>query len=278
MNNKNFTLSVYEKAMPPVLTWRQKFEHAASAGYDSIEISIDETDERLSRLDNIKALSNEIFLSKQDTGINIMTMCLSGHRKYPLGSANTETRTKSVEILKKAVHLSCEIGIRIIQLAGYDVWYEESTVETRSCFLENLKICVEYAAKYGVILAFETMENDFMNTTHKAMDYVNRINSPFLKVYPDIGNITNSKVDVIDDLSCGAGHIAAAHIKETAPGIYRNLQFGEGHVDFYNSIKTLYLLGVRIFNAEIWYNENTDWYKNLVNSKNFINNIIDSIN
>ena len=30
-----------------------------------------------------------------------------------------------------------------------------------------------------------------MNTTAKAMDYVKRIGSPYLGVYPDVGNLTN---------------------------------------------------------------------------------------
>jgi len=61
------------------------------------------------------------------------------------------------------------------------------------------------AARYGIILAFETMETEFMNTIEKAMYYVNEVNSPYLQVYPDLGNITNAAVmygkSVIDDIS-----------------------------------------------------------------------------
>lgn len=43
----------------------------------------------------------------------------------------------------------------------------------------------------GVQLAFETMENDFMNTVEKGLHWVNQIGSNYLKLYPDIGNTTN---------------------------------------------------------------------------------------
>ena len=43
------------------------------------------------------------------------------------------------------------------------------------------------AAKAGVMMGFETMETEFMNTVEKAMVYVNRVNSPYLNVYPDLG-------------------------------------------------------------------------------------------
>ena len=46
-------------------------------------------------------------------------------------------------------------------------------------------------SKKGVILAFETMETEFMNTVEKAMKYVNLVNSPYLQVYPDCGDVIN---------------------------------------------------------------------------------------
>jgi len=40
------------------------------------------------------------------------------------------------------------------------------------------------AAKEGVQLGFETMETPFMDTTAKAMHYVDIVNSPYLGVIP----------------------------------------------------------------------------------------------
>ena len=42
-------LTVYEKAMPETLGWREKLEAARAAGFDGVELSIDETDEKLAR-------------------------------------------------------------------------------------------------------------------------------------------------------------------------------------------------------------------------------------
>lgn len=44
---KPYTLGIYEKAMPAELSWKEKMETAKAAGYDFIEISIDETEEKL---------------------------------------------------------------------------------------------------------------------------------------------------------------------------------------------------------------------------------------
>lgn len=74
-----------------------------------------------------------------EVGLPIRTMCLSGHRKYPIGSADETTRNRGMRIMEKAIELADDLGIRIIQLAGYDVYYEEGSEETRKLFYENLK-------------------------------------------------------------------------------------------------------------------------------------------
>lgn len=208
------------------------------------------------------------------TGIGIRTMCLSGHRKYPLGSLNEETRNRGIEIMKKAVNLACDLGIRVIQLAGYDVYYEEGNDETRKYFEENLKLSVEIASSKGIILAFETMETEFMNTVKKAMEFVEMVNSPYLQVYPDCGNVKNATLNygttVIDDFETGRGHIAAVHLKETVPGKFREITFSAGHVNFEEVIKKSWELGVRKFTAEFWYVGNEDWKQVIKDTKKFM--------
>ena len=102
---KEYTLGLYEKAMPERLSWKEKLEAAKAAGFDFVEVSIDETDEKLSRLDMSQAERMEMLNLMRIVGIPIRTMCLSGHRKYPLGSHEEKIRQKSMEIMKKAFSL-----------------------------------------------------------------------------------------------------------------------------------------------------------------------------
>lgn len=222
---KNYYLGLYEKSMPNTLTLEEKLRQAKAAGFDFMEISIDETDAKLSRLDMTREERKALVDAMYQAGLPIKTMCLSGHRKYPLGSRDESVRARGLEIMEKAIQLACDLGLRIIQLAGYDVYYEEGGEDTRALFLENLKKSAEMAAAAGVTLAFETMETEFMNTVEKAMAYVKLVNSPYLKVYPDSGNLTNAAVAyhtrVSDDLETGRGSISAVHLKETKPGVFR---------------------------------------------------------
>ncbi len=276
---KPFTLGVYEKAMPSGLSWREKLHTAKQVGYDFLEISIDETDEKLARLETSKKQRLELVTDMYETGVPIRTMCLSGHRRFPLGSNDEAVCKRGMEIMEKALTLADDLGIRIIQLAGYDVYYEDSSALTEKRFADNLKISVEMAAAKGIILAFETMETEFMNTVSKAMHYVRLINSPYLQIYPDCGNLTNAAVlygtDVLEDFETGKGHIAALHLKETVPGKYREIPFGTGHVDFESIIDKARKMGIRKYVTELWYTGNPLWIEDLKQAHGMMNKLLE---
>lgn len=262
-----YTLGLYEKSMPADLSWKEKLEAAKAAGFDFLEVSIDETDEKLKRLVMTEEERRELVDLTKAVGIPIGTMCLSGHRKYPMGSHDQKVQKRSMEIMEQAIKLASDLGIRIIQLAGYDVYYEESDDQTKEYFIENLEKAVLMAASLGVVLGFETMETEFMNTVEKAMKYVNEVSSVYLTVYPDIGNITNAAkaygTSVTEDLNTGKGRLCAMHLKETKPGIFREVPYGEGHVDFEIAIETAWRLGVRRYVTEFWYTGNPQWKEDL---------------
>lgn len=275
---KHYQLGLYEKALPSFLSWREKMELAKRAGFDYIEISIDETEERLSRLDWSMEHRRELAELMVQTGVPIRSMCLSGHRKYPLGSHDPAVAATGMDIMEKAIHLAEDLGIRTIQLAGYDVYYEEGDDETRRRFEENLAKATAMAANGGVVMGFETMETEFMNTVEKALHYVTRINSPYLQIYPDIGNITNAAKsygkDVLDDLRAGEGHLIAMHLKETVPGVFREVPFGTGHVDFEAAIQTAWALGIRRYVAEFWYTGSQTWESDVFFAREMLGNIL----
>lgn len=276
---KKYLLGLYEKAMPGTLTWKEKLETAKEAGYDFVEISIDETPEKLARLEWTKEERLELVKAMYETGLPIRSMCLSGHRKYPLGSSDPAVRERGMEIMEKALELADDLGVRIIQLAGYDVYYEEGSEETRRLFAGNLKKAVDMAAARGIVMGFETMETEFMNTVEKAMKYVDENQSPYLTVYPDCGNITNAAVsygkDVLDDIDTGKGHMSAMHLKETKPGVFRDMLYGEGHVQFDRIVEKAWAHGIRRYVTEFWYLGSENWKEDVKESCAKMRKILD---
>nr|WP_289063966.1 L-ribulose-5-phosphate 3-epimerase [uncultured Anaerostipes sp.] len=250
---KKNPLGIYEKAIPNDFSWKEKMQAAKAAGFDYIEISIDESDERLARLDWSDQEIDEIRSYMEETGIVIPTMCLSGHRRFPFGSKDEATREKAFEIMEKGIILAQKLGVRCIQLATYDVYYEESDEETKRRFLDGMKKSVEMASRAGVILAMEIMDTPFVGTILRAMHYIKEIPSPYFKIYPDMGNLTQFSNDVESEFELGIAQTAAIHVKETKPGVFKNVPFGEGTVrftDIFKKLKELNYTGM--FLIEMW--------------------------
>ena len=272
-------LGLYEKAIPAGMSWQQMLTAAKAAGFDQLEISIDESDARLSRLDWTQKQRADLRQAMDLTGLPVRTMCLSGHRKYPFGSHDAATRQRSLDIMRKAVDLACDLGVRLIQLAGYDVYYETGDDQTRAWFVENLSRAVEYAARCGVVLGFETMETPFMDTITKGMAYVNALQSPYLGMYPDLGNLTNAcalyHTDVEREIQAGAGHCFAMHLKEPVEGVYRDMDFGTGRVDVVHGARQAMDIGVRLFTAECWHDGRQDWPQRLAQINVFLRNVLE---
>ena len=246
-------IGLYEKALPSTYSWEERFLSAKHAGFDFMEISIDENPERIERLNWDAEKRKELKSLSLSCGVPILTMCLSGNRKYPLGSADEEIRRKGIELVKKAIQFSVDIGIRIVQIAAYDEYYGESTKETRKLFLESMDECVDYASQRGVTLALETMDSEFVNSIAKAKNIIDLIGSPWLQIYPDIGNLSAWDQDIENDFRLGSNHIVSIHLKDTLVGQYRRVPFGSGLVDFkgfFDILKNMRYRGP--FVVEMW--------------------------
>ena len=251
-----YTLGLYEKAMPEV-SWPEKLQIAKKAGYDFVEISIDASEEKISRVYSPKAERKQLVDWMYEYDMPIRTLNASALTKYALGDPDPAVRNRGIDIASHAIGLAADLGVRILMIPGYDVYFKPHSDETERLFEEAIRDLSRQAAVAGVQLAFETMENDCMNTVGKGLYWVNKIDSNYLKLYPDIGNTTNGclplGIDPAEDLRSGRSAVAALHLKETKPGFFREIPYGTGHVDFEKALAAAWAIGVRRYVTEFWY-------------------------
>lgn len=240
-------LGLYEKALPPG-DWSTILTRAAELRFDFVEMSIDESDQRLQRLHWGPAQRREFNAVVQESGIRVPSICLSAHRRFPLGSGVPDTVRSGMEVMHRAIDFSADLGIRMVQVSGYDVYYdEESTPDTRERFVENMRHSVEYAARRGVTLAVEVMDTRFMSSISRVLYLIRRIPSPWLTVYPDLGNLSAWNDNAAEELELGLreGIVSAVHLKDTYPvtstsaGQFRDVPFGSGCTDFPRLLRIL---------------------------------------
>jgi L-ribulose-5-phosphate 3-epimerase len=270
-------LGLYEKALPPEWSWEKRLRTAKEMGFEYAEISIDETDERVNRLYWDKAQRMELLLICKKLEMPLQSMCLSTHRRFPFGSADKKLREMAYELMERAIILTQDLGIHVIQLAGYDVYYESSTKESREAFMEGMKWSACLAEKYQVMLAMEIMDTPFMNSVTKHLWYEKRIRSPWYKLYPDLGNLTAWGNNVEEELGKGISSMVAVHLKDTIavtenfPGQFKCVPFGTGCVDFIKCFTRLEQLRYKgPYLVEMWNDPNTDNQQAIRNALAFI--------
>lgn len=246
-------VGLYEKALPDSMCWEERLTAAGQAGYDFVEISIDESDERLGRLDWPASERTELRRSIANSGVPIMTMCLSGHRKYPLGSHDPQLRSQGQDILRKAIEFAGDVGLRVVQVMAYDVFYETSDQETEANFMEGLALGTRWAGQCGVMLGLENLDTPFVDSIRKALAVTHKIDSPWLHLYPDIGNLAAAGYFPPDELALGKGQLLGIHVKDALPRIIRGVPFGEGIVPFSETFRALLQVGFwGLIGVEMW--------------------------
>lgn len=276
MLGKNL-LGIYEKAFDPSDNWNKRLAKAKQCGFDFLEISIDENDERLERLYWSRIQKENLRHAIWNNEMPILSMCLSGHRRFPFGSADSNAVLKAYEIMERAIDFALEIGVRTIQLAGYDVYYEKSDDRTVKRFLNGLHFAVEKAAQKEIMLAMEIMDTPLINTITKYRWYKEQLNSPWFRVYPDIGNLTAWNNDVGKEIRENIADIVAVHLKDTLavtntfPGKFRCVPFGTGCVNFsgfFSLMDELNYAGPYL--VEMWHKAEDEDITNVISAKQFL--------
>lgn len=271
-------LGLYEKAMPDRIALWEKFSLAKELGFDYVEISVDETDERIARLYMTDKEQDTLLDRITSAGLRPQSLCLSAHRRFPFGSADETVRQRAYDIMERAIRFAHRLGIRVIQLAGYDVYYEPSTPESLAAFLQGLRDACAMAARYQVMLAMEIMDTKLMSSIGRYMEYKKQLPSPWFTVYPDVGNLSAwQENDVFYELSLGKHEMVAIHIKETQkesekePGCFKRVPFGTGCVNFQGIFAYLEGLGYSgPYTMEMWHREGGDAKMQIKEAKAFI--------
>ena len=247
-------VGLYEKALPSAWSWDRRLGATADAGYSFAEISVDPSEERLARLNWPKGAKADLRNAVAASGVPILSMCLSAHRQYPLGSRVAATRERGLEIMRRAIDFSVDVGVRIVQVPGYDVFDEQpGDAGTVARYIDGMHQAVEWASQAGVMLAIENADVPMTESIIACMAIVRQINSVWFQIYPDMANGTGAGYDPVTELAHCAGHLVAVHVKDCLPRTIRGVPFREGIVPFDEVFRTLASMKFRgPLTVEMW--------------------------
>ena len=244
------SLGIYEKALrsgPLAVSgsrvdgeaWRTFLDQVPRAGFSFLDLSIDESPEREARLDWDAGQCRTVRRAAEAAGTFIGGICLSLHRRIAPGSADPDVRRRAREVMARGLRVCHDLGVPVIQLAGYYCYYEDPNPDAERWYAQLLADAVPLAARLGVVMGIENVDGDDVTSLTKAMEFVDAVDSPYLQLYPDLGNIAEQGLDPGVELTAGEGHMVAMHAKDVRPGEPRRVEMGTGIVDWDRSFALL---------------------------------------
>lgn len=160
-------------------TTLDKFKIARDAGFDGISLFAPDRFELRSALQ-----------AQDKTGVRIHNINGTYHWKERLSDSDPSVRAKAIQNLKDAIQFASDCGGDSVLLVIGKVTDPESEnaaqVESRS--IEGIREVLPLAAKLGVRILCENVGNGFCPDARQWANYLDKIASPFVGAFFDIGN------------------------------------------------------------------------------------------
>ncbi|MGI9860009.1 sugar phosphate isomerase/epimerase family protein [Moorella naiadis] len=209
---------------------------AAELGYDAVEIHV---------RDPRELEVEQIFKACQDEGITVSTLGTGlGYvvDKLSLTHPEAQIREKAVKRILDHIEVASCLGAGVIVGSMRGVIPDIGQFKQYENYAaEGLAVCLEKAKKCGVVLFLEAInryETNFLNTAADILNFLERFNTPYLKVHLDTFHMNIEEVDLDQTLKKtgeALGHIHFADSNRFYPG--------QGHLDFKKTITTLKNMG-----------------------------------
>lgn len=169
---------------------------AKDAGFEGIELSLDEAGEVA--LDSKEKDILQIKKAAEDAGIEIPSLATGLYWSYPITSSDPRIRQKSKEIVKKQLEIAALLGADCIlvvpgavatlspdsEVVPYDIAYDLA--------YEAFAELKDEAESVKVSIGLENVWNKFLLSPLEMRDFIDKINSPYVGAYLDVGNIIYS--------------------------------------------------------------------------------------
>ena len=178
----------------PAQPLKDSFKLAKDAGFDGVEVALDEVGEI-----SLTTTDEELLAIKrqaEDAGIELYSVASGLYWSYWLNSDCEEEREKAKSIVRRQLYVAKILGCDTIlvipgtvnaefacpgRVIDYKTTYERS--------LAAIKELAPYAAELGVSIGLENVWNRFLCSPIEMGDFIDKVGSPYVGSYFDVGNV-----------------------------------------------------------------------------------------
>lgn len=209
---------------------------AAALGYEGIELALADAAEVSPARLRVALESHALELPAISTGRVFAERGI--YFTHPEASA----RQQAVETVSELVGLAAQFGamVNIGRVRGY-VQQGESRQLAKARFMEGMRQCAHAAARQGVTLLLEPVnryETNLINSVPEALDMLDRLGEPNIKVMPDVFHMNIEDVSIVESLRLAGERLGYVHLADS-----NRLAPGRGHLDFAEIIRVLQEIG-----------------------------------
>ncbi|SDO28673.1 hexulose-6-phosphate isomerase [Paenibacillus sp. yr247] len=181
-------------SFPGSLNVEKSIALAKEAGFDGIELALNETGEL--SLESKEAEINKYRQIAEETGTAITSLASGLYWTYSLTSGRSQTREKAKDIVKKQLEHAAILGVDTILVVpgavGVDFIPDSEVVPYDQAYdhaLEAIQLLSDEAKALKVSIGIENVWNKFLLSPLEMRDFIDKINSPYVGAYFDVGNV-----------------------------------------------------------------------------------------
>lgn len=178
----------------PAQSLADSFALAKKAGFEGVEVALDEGAGEITLTSTEKQLL-AVKRQAEDAGIELYSVACGLYWSYWLSSPDASERKKAQDIVKCQLDTAAALDCRSVLVIpgcvnaefaapGRVADYEESYFRS----LESLEAVKGHAESCAVEIALENVWNKFLLSPMEMRDFIDKLQSPWVGSYLDIGN------------------------------------------------------------------------------------------
>lgn len=178
----------------PAGTLAESFALAADAGFEGVEVALDEGAGEITLESTEKDLL-EIKRQATQSGIELYSVASGLYWSYFLNDADEAVRSKAQDIVKKqletAAILGCDSILVIPGCVNAEFAAPGKIMDYETCYnrsLESIMKVKKYAEEYKVNIGLENVWNKFLLSPLEMRDFIDKVGSEYVGSYFDVGN------------------------------------------------------------------------------------------
>jgi L-ribulose-5-phosphate 3-epimerase len=190
------------------------FDIAREIGLDGVQVDLGNLTNHLHLRQ--PAVQQAYIAAARRNGLEIASLALAELNSIPLKSNPLATiwLLDSLDVVRA-------LGVRVILVAAFAKGELKGDKQGIDSTVEILKEVAPRAEKAGAILGLE----NYLSAPEN-LDIIQRVGSPAVQVYYDVGNSTDKGYDIYQEIRMLKGHICEFHAKDGS------FMLGQGRIDF----------------------------------------------